>query len=211
MCLVGVPKSLLNHFESTELFIHPSGYFTDSSIVYSPTPIFSSKRVKVLFKMQSTKSSSLDVVLAYPDNKWMKRETSMHDSSFRVLWICCTQGSQSSLFRIDFAISNENASCSMRELPDSQTSDKIDESRKSTLFRACVQYKKSFLAYTDRVVKRSARIPETVFSVALNRKPTSKEDFVLYEMRVDAWDVVKCPSWVQLSLMHDQKESDDGL
>ncbi|KAI1069028.1 hypothetical protein LB507_006583 [Fusarium sp. FIESC RH6] len=211
MCLVGVPKSFLNHFESTELFIHPSGYFTDSSIAYSPTPIFSSKRVKVLLKMQSTKMSSLDVVLAYPNNEWMKRETSMHDASFRVLWIRCTQGSHSSLFRIDFAVSNENASCSMRELPDPQTSDKIDESRKSTLFRTCVQYKKSFLAYTDRVAKRSARIPETVFSVALNRKPTSKEDFVLYEMMVDAWDVVKCPSWVQLSLMHDQKESDDGL
>jgi hypothetical protein len=210
-CLVGVPKSLLNRFESTELFIHPSGYFADSNTAYSPTPLFSSKRVKLLLKMQSNEISSLHVVLAYPNDEWMKREMSMHDSSFRVLWVRCTQGSQSSLFRIDFTISSENASCSIRELPDSQTSDKMDESRKSALLRACVQYKKSFLAHTDRAVKRSARIPGTVFSVALNRKPTSKDNLVIYEMRLDAWDMVKCPSWVQLSLMQDQKEVDDGL
>ncbi|EKJ70957.1 hypothetical protein FPSE_08816 [Fusarium pseudograminearum CS3096] len=210
-CLVGVPKSLLNLFESTELFIHPSGYFADSNTGYSPTSLFSSKRVKLLLKMQSTQMSSLRVVLAYPNDEWMKREMSMHDFSFRVLWICCTQGSQSSLFRIDFTISSDNASCSIRELPDSQTNDKMDEARKSALLRACAQYKKSFLAHADRSVKRSGRLPGTVFSSALNRKPTSKDNLVVYEMRVDAWDSVKCPSWVQLSLMQDQKEVDDGL
>ncbi|RGP59317.1 hypothetical protein FLONG3_11227 [Fusarium longipes] len=209
--LVGVPKSLLNCFESTELFIHPSGYFADSNTAYSPTPLFSSKRVKFVLRMQSNEMSSLHVVLDYPNDAWMKREISMHESSFRVLWVRCTQGSQSSLFRIDFTISSENASCSIRELPDPQTGDKMDESRKSALLRACAQYKKSFLAHTDRAVKRSVRISETLFSVALNRKPTSKDNLVIYEMRVDTWDTVKCPSWVRLSLVQDQKEVDDGL
>ncbi|KAL4727587.1 hypothetical protein ACLX1H_004270 [Fusarium chlamydosporum] len=210
-CLVGVPKSFLKRFESTELFIHPSGYFADSNAAYSPSPVFSSKRVKVSLKMKSSGNSFLGAVLAYPNDDWMKRETSIHESLFRVLWVHCTRGPQSSLFRIDFTISSENASCSIRELPDSQASDKMDESRKSALFRACVQYKKSFLAHTDRAVKRSVRIPGTVFSAAFHRKPTSNDNFVIYEMRVDTWDVAKCPSWVQLSLMQEQKESDDGL
>ncbi|KAG8670090.1 hypothetical protein FPOAC2_09429 [Fusarium poae] len=210
-CLVGVPKSLLNRFESTELFIHPSGYFADNNNGYSPTFLFSSKRVKLLLKIQSTEKCSLHVVLAYPNDEWMKRDMSMHDSSFRVLWVCCTQGSQSSLFRIDFTISSDNASCSIRELPDSQTSGKMDEVRKSALLRACAQYRKSFLAHADRSVKRSVRLPGTVFSAVLNRKPTSKDNLVVYEMTVDARDVVKCPSWVQLSLVQDQKEVDDGF
>lgn len=87
----------------------------------------------------------------------------------------------------------------------------MDEARKSALLRACAQYKKSFLAHADRSVKRPVRLPGTVFSTVLNRKPTSKDNLVVYEMRVDAWNSVKCPSWVQLSLMQDQKEVDDGL
>ncbi|KAF5686619.1 beta transducin [Fusarium globosum] len=104
-------------------------------------------------------------------------------------------------------ISTEDASCTIREL--SQSGSDIDESRKNALFRACVQYKKSFVAHTDRAVKRSARVSETVFSAVLRKMPSSHEGLVTYELRVDAWDVGGSPSWVQLILLQEHKEVDE--
>ncbi|KAM0549150.1 hypothetical protein ACHAPJ_009605 [Fusarium lateritium] len=208
--LIGVHKSFLTRFKLTELFIHPSGYFRHNNTFDTtpPTSMFSSKRIKVLVEAQATETRPVDVVLAYPSDEWMNLETPIHDSPFRALWVCCSHGSQSSLFRIDFMISSDNASCAVRELPDSQSSNEIDETRKKSLFRACMQYKKRFLAHTDRAVKRSARIPETVLSAALHRRPSGDEDLLIYKLRVETWDVAKCPSWVQLSLLQETKEVD---
>ncbi|EMT73150.1 Vegetative incompatibility protein HET-E-1 [Fusarium odoratissimum] len=158
-------------------------------------------------RVSSTTTRSLDIVLSYPSDNWMKRQTPIHESPFKALWVACSHGSQSSLFRIDIMISTDDASCTIREL--SQSSNDIDESRKNALFRACAQYKKSFVAHTDRAVKRSARVPETVFSAVLRKMPTSQEDLVTYELRVDAWDMGGCPSWVQLSLLQEHKEVDE--
>ncbi|KAL5613737.1 hypothetical protein FOVSG1_002800 [Fusarium oxysporum f. sp. vasinfectum] len=207
--LIGVPKTLLPYFRPTELFIRPSGYFEGSNnFDMNPTSsMLSSKQLKILAQVSSTTTRSLDIVLSYPSDNWMKRQTPIHESPFKALWVACSHGSQSSLFRIDIMISTDDASCTIREL--SQSSNDIDESRKNALFRACTQYKKSFVAHTDRAVKRSARVPETVFSAVLRKMPTSQEDLVTYELRVDAWDVGGCPSWVQLSLLQEHKEVDE--
>lgn len=207
--LIGVPKTLLPYFRPTELFIRPSGYFEGSNNfdMNPPSSMFSSKQLNILAQVSSTTTRSLDIVLSYPSDDWMKRQTPIHESPFKALWVACSHGSQSSLFRIDIMISTDDASCAIREL--SQSSNDIDESRKNALFRACAQYKKSFVAHTDRAVKRSVRVPETVFSAVLRKMPTSQEDLVTYELRVDAWDVGGCPSWVQLSLLQEHKEVDE--
>ncbi|EMT73151.1 Vegetative incompatibility protein HET-E-1 [Fusarium odoratissimum] len=207
--LIGVPKTLLPYFRPTELFIRPSGYFEGSNDFDTnpPSSMLSSKQLKILAQVSSTTTRSLDIVLSYPSDNWMKRQTPIHESPFKALWVACSHGSQSSLFRIDIMISTDDASCTIREL--SQSSNDIDESRKNALFRACAQYKKSFVAHTDRAVKRSARVPETVFSAVLRKMPTSQEDLVTYELRVDAWDMGGCPSWVQLSLLQEHKEVDE--
>ncbi|KAF4954609.1 hypothetical protein FSARC_12049 [Fusarium sarcochroum] len=209
--LIGVHKSLLSHFIPTELFIHPGGYFRNNNIFNTTPPtsaLFSSKRIQVLVEAQSTETHAVDVVLAYPSDEWMKLETHIREYSFKALWVRCSHGSQSSLFRIDFMISSDTASCAVRELPDSQSSNEIDETRKKSLFRACMQYKKSFLAHTDRAVRRSARIPETVLSAALHKRPSSDEDLLIYRLHVETWDVAESPIWVQLSLLQENKEVD---
>ncbi|KAH7237495.1 heterokaryon incompatibility protein-domain-containing protein [Fusarium redolens] len=207
--LIGVPKTLLPYFRATELFIRPSGYFTGSNNfgMNPPTSMFSSKQLQILTQVSSTTTRSLDIVLSYPNDNWMKQGIPIHESPFKALWVSCSYGSQSSLFRIDIMISADDASCTIREL--SQPSNDIDEPRKSALFRACAQYKKSFVAHTDRAVKQSARVPETVFSAVLRKMPTSLEDLLIYELQVDAWDVGSCPSWVQLSLLQGRKEADE--
>ncbi|KAH7222759.1 hypothetical protein BKA60DRAFT_452774 [Fusarium oxysporum] len=186
--LIGVPKTLLPYFRPTELFIRPSGYFEGSNNfdMNPPSSMFSSKQLNILAQVSSTTTRSLDIVLSYPSDDWMKRQTPIHEFPFKALWVACSHGSQSSLFRIDIMISTDDASCAIREL--SQSSNDIDESRKNALFRACAQYKKSFVAHTDRAVKRSVRVPETVFSAVLRKMPTSQEDLVTYELRVDSWD-----------------------
>ncbi|KAG7411307.1 hypothetical protein LZL87_007346 [Fusarium oxysporum] len=207
--LIGVPKTLLPYFRPMELFIRPSGYFTGSNnFDMNPlSSVFSSKQLQILAQVSSTTRRSLDIVLSYPSDDWMSRKTPIHESPFKALWVACSHGSQSSLFRVDIMISTDDASCTIREL--SQSSNDIDESRKNSLFRACAQYKKSFVAHTDRIVKRSARVPETVFSAVLRKTPTSHEDLATYELRVDAWDVGVCPSWVQLSLLQEHKEVEE--
>jgi hypothetical protein len=207
--LIGVPKTLLPYFRPMELFIRPSGYSTGSSNfgMKPPSSMFSSKQLQILTQVSSTTTRSLEIVLSYPSDDWMKRQTPIHESPFKALWVTCSHGSQSSLFRIDIMISTDDASCTIREL--SQSSSDIGESRKSALFRACAQYKKSFVAHTDRAVKRPARVPETVFSAVLRKMPTSHEDLLTYELRVDAWDVGGCPSWVQLSLLQEHKDVDE--
>ncbi|KAF5230010.1 hypothetical protein FANTH_14021 [Fusarium anthophilum] len=207
--LIGVPKTLLPYFRPMELYIRPSGYFTGSNKfgMNPPSSMFSSKQLQILAHVSSTTTRSLDIVLTYPSDDWMKGQTPMHESPFKALWIACSHGSQSSLFRIDIMISIDDASCTIREL--SQSSSDIDEPRKSALFRACAQYKKSFVTHTDRAVKRSVRVPETVFSAVLRKMPTSHDDLVSYELRIDAWDVGGCPSWVQLSLLQEHREADE--
>ncbi|KAF4436906.1 beta transducin [Fusarium acutatum] len=207
--LIGVPKTLLPYFRPMELFIRTSGYFTGSNNfgMNPPSSMFSSKQLQILTQVSSTTTRSLDIVLSYPNDDRMKRQTSIHESPFKALWVACSHDSHSSLFRIDIMISTDDASCTIREL--SQSSNGIDEPRKNALFRACAQYKKSFVAHTDRAVKRSARVPETVFSAVLRKMPTSHEDLVTYELRVDAWDVAGCPSWVQLSLLQEHKGVDE--
>ncbi|KAF4473370.1 beta transducin [Fusarium agapanthi] len=209
--LIGVPKTLLPYFRPMELCIRPSGYFTGSNKfgMNPPSSMFSSKQLQILAQVSSTTTRSLGIVLTYPINDWMKGKTPVHESPFKALWVACSHGTQSSLFRIHIMISTDDASCTIREL--SQSSSNIDESHKSALFRACAQYKKSFVARTDRAVKRSVRVPETVFSAVLRKMPTSHEDLVSYELRVDAWDVGGCPGWVQLSLLQEHKEVDETL
>ncbi|KAF5642688.1 beta transducin [Fusarium sp. NRRL 52700] len=207
--LIGVPKTLLPYFRPMDVFIRPSGYFTGSSnfAMNLPSSMFSSKQLQILAQISSTTTRSLDIVLSYPSDEWMRRQTPIHESPFKALWVACSNESQTSLFRIDIMISTDDASCTIREL--SQSSSDMDESRKNALFRACEQYKKSFVTHTDRAVKRSARVPETVFSAVLRKMPTSHEDLVTYELRVDAWDVGGCPSWAQLSLLQEHKDVDE--